>query len=51
MLHFSDSTSWNTNFEPSDATEAQLGSLVQAVAEWSGVPISELPVLTREDYD
>jgi hypothetical protein len=50
VLQFSDSTSWNTKDEPSDAAEAQVRSLVHAVSERSGTAISEIPVLHREDF-
>jgi hypothetical protein len=50
VLQFSDSTSWSTNHDPSDATEAQVRSLVHAVSERSGVAISEIPVLRHEDF-
>jgi hypothetical protein len=49
-VHFSDSTLWNTNWDPSDATDEQVVSVVRAISERSGVPISELPVLGRDEF-
>jgi len=51
VVRFSDSSSWNTNADPSEATEAQIAALVSAISERSGVLISELPVLGREEFD
>jgi len=50
VLHFSDASSWSTTNEPSDASEVELRSLVKAVSERSGVPISEVPILGREEF-
>lgn len=50
VVQFSDSTSWSTNYDPSEATEAQVRSLVRAVSERSGVAVSEIPVLRREVF-
>jgi hypothetical protein len=49
VLRFSDASAWNTTWDPSEATEGELRSLVQWVSERSGVSIEEAPLLAREE--
>jgi hypothetical protein len=48
VLRFADGTAWNTRWDPSDANEDQIATLIAVVSERSGVPVTELPLLPRK---
>ena len=47
-VRFSDSTSWYTNWDPSEASDVQLLSLMLSISEHASVPLTELRVLNLE---
>lgn len=49
VIQFRSAGSWSTLREPSEATDEQLNELLAAVSRWSGIPIQEVPILTRND--
>jgi hypothetical protein len=49
IVTFSDSRTWNTNDNPSDASESEVVAVIRAISERSGKPISEVSLLMRED--
>jgi hypothetical protein len=49
VLRFSDGSTWNTGQDPSGATCDDLRAVMETIAQRSGVPITEVPVLTRRD--
>jgi hypothetical protein len=49
IVAFSDSRTWNTNDDYSDASESEVRSVIRAISERSGKPISEVSLFTRED--
>lgn len=49
VIQFHSAHAWSTLSDPSEATEAQLEHLFRSVSDWSGVPIEDVALLTRDD--
>jgi hypothetical protein len=50
VVYFSDSSTWDTAGEPSEAPAANMRKLIEEISNRSKVPITELPLLTRKDF-
>lgn len=50
VVHFSDSSTWDSTQQPSDPPEAIMRKLIVDISDRSNVPITELPLLSRKDF-